>query len=677
MEEIEIKRENEEEGETIYEHREYNVKNENSEYILRLEINEKNLGIVISSNDNINYNYKTQMSLLTIVNKLKLNSAKYCNLELILNLFDKIYESKTLTINTNNNDESCRLLIKSLNVFGENDYEIILYKHYMKFDDKFNMLYNQFKLLKKINNDNLNIIEMNNQKINELNIKLEKRDEEIRDILNKKDLIINEMNTKIINQENRIKELENNNINIFQENKKLNELFNNKENEAKELNEKISNLENDLNNINNNLIKINEIIANINALKKDINQLNNIVKQNDKKINDNDIELNQKMNNKLKEEINRIENNFNIKFREQENINDKKSNIILFDNKRYEYKINYEFKKDPKNLKFKDNITITNTPAGWNDIFEIFISYKDNKEYLVSPNCNNYKLDIYSLFDNKKINSLSGHNNKIRTIRYFMNDKDKNEYLISADDNKIVIIWDITNNFNIKHKINTKYGKEIYSCLLIFPKNSEDNYIITSTFNDSGKDEDSASKLYSLSNGNQIKCFNNTNNNSIFYLLSWYNNIDNKYYVIQFSFEKIIINSLLEDELYAELSNEPENNHFSGCLYTKNDNDYLLSSSSNGYINIWDLYNKKIYKTINTNGCELAHIIEWNKKYIIVADYNNKSFKIINIDDGSIYNINTEHKDKLKCIKKVNHPIYGESLLTAANDKTIKLWTIE
>jgi len=394
MEEIEIKRENEEEGETIYEHREYNVKNENSEYILRLEINEKNLGIVISSNDNINYNYKTQMSLLTIVNKLELNPTKYCNLELILNLFDKIYESKTLTINTNNNDESCRLLIKSLNVFGENDYEIILYKHYMKFDDKFNMLYNQFKLVKKINNDNLNIIEMNNQKINELNIKLEKRDEEIRDILNKKDLIINEMNTKIINQENRIKELENNNINIFQENKKLNELFNNKENEAKELNEKISNLENDLNNINNNLIKINEIIANINALKKDINQLNNIVKQNDKKINDNDIELNQKMNNKLKEEINRIENNFNIKFREQENINDKISNMILLDNKRYEYKINYEFKKDPKNLKFKDNITITNTSAGWNDIFEIFISYKDNKEYLVSQNCNNYKLNI-------------------------------------------------------------------------------------------------------------------------------------------------------------------------------------------------------------------------------------------------------------------------------------------
>ena len=310
-------------------------------------------------------------------------------------------------------------------------------------------------------------------------------------------------------------------------------------------------------------------------------------------------------------------------------------------------------------------------------MFEIFISYKDNKEYLVSPNCNNYKLDIYSLFDNKKLNSFSGHNNNIRTIRYFTNDKDKNEYLISADDDKIVIKWDITNNFNIKHKINTNYDNNIYSCLLIFPKNSEDNYIITSTYNDSGKDEDSASKLYSFNIGNQIKYFNNSNNNHIYYLMSWYNKMKKKYYIIQFSSKKIIINSLLDDELYSELSKKPEDSHYSGFLYFKNDKDYLFFSSYNGYINIWDLYKKKVYKTINTKGCLPAHTIEWNKKYIIVADFNNKSFKIIDIDNGTIYNINTEHIDGLKCVKKVNHPIYGESLLTAANDKTIKLWTIE
>ena len=171
------------------------------------------------------------------------------------------------------------------------------------------------------------------------------------------------MNTKIINHENRIKDLENNDINIFHENEKLNELFNRKENESKTLNDKILNLEKDLNYIKNSLVKINEIIANVNNLKKDINQLNNKVEKNEKKINDNDINLNEKMNIKLSKEISKIENNFNIKFIEQENINDKIN--IFISNLEYAKKINYEFKKDPKDLKFEDNIIITNTPSGY------------------------------------------------------------------------------------------------------------------------------------------------------------------------------------------------------------------------------------------------------------------------------------------------------------------------
>ena len=276
MENVEIIKENEEEGETIYNHREYNIKEGNNDYILRLEINEKNINIIISLNNNIEYNYKTQMSLLTIVNKLELNLAKYSNLELILKLFDKVYENKKLFINVNNNDESCILLIKLLNVLEEVNYEIKLYKNYMKVDDKFNMLYNQFKLLKNNNIDNDKLNEMNN-KINELNTKLEQKDKEIKDILNQKDNVINEMNKKIINQESRIKDLENKNINIFNENKNLKELFNKHENESKMINEKIAYLENNFKDINNNLNQINEIITNVNNLKKEINKLNIIL----------------------------------------------------------------------------------------------------------------------------------------------------------------------------------------------------------------------------------------------------------------------------------------------------------------------------------------------------------------------------------------------------------------
>ena len=38
-----------------------------------------------------------------------------------------------------------------------------------------------------------------------------------------------------------------------------------------------------------------------------------------------------------------------------------------------------------------------------------------------------------------------------------------------------------------------------------------------------------------------------------------------------------------------------------------------------------------------------------------------------------ISNIKACIKD-INCIKKINHPIYGESLLTAGEDKLIKLW---
>ena len=98
MENIEIMRENEEEGLTIYNHREYNIKNEKNAHILRLEINDKYINIIISLDINIEYNYKTKMSLNTIVNKLELNIVKYSNLEIILKLFDKLYESKKLFI---------------------------------------------------------------------------------------------------------------------------------------------------------------------------------------------------------------------------------------------------------------------------------------------------------------------------------------------------------------------------------------------------------------------------------------------------------------------------------------------------------------------------------------------------------------------------------------------------
>ena len=157
----------------------------------------------------------------------------------------------------------------------------------------------------------------------------------------------------------------------------------------------------------------------------------------------------------------------------------------------------------------------------------------------------------------------------------------------------------------------------------------------------------------------------------------WHNKKNNNYYIIKLSQNSINIQNYFNKDDNYELINDPEDCHLSGFIYTKDYNDYLCCSSTNGYINIWDLYNKKIFKVINTDSSYLMYIIQWNSKYIIVADYTNYSFKVIDIETGKIVSdIGGQHKKKLICIKKIYHPIYGESLLSASEDNQIKLWTI-
>ena len=627
----------------IIDNREYYIKNIN--YNLRIEIDQKYIYFILTNNnDSLIYNYKNKIELNIIINKLELNSYKYNNLELILKVFDILYDKNKIQIKINNDDNTCNILIKYNNLFTEVEHEIKLYKEYMNINDKINIIYNELKLIK--NNNNKSVQNNSNIRSEDNNIISKNMNNDVIELINK----------KMIEIENKLMT----NYNIFEN--------------------KMSNIINNINNYIN--TKINDINKKLNDNIKDDNKIEFI----DKKCNNifNDIGLIRNLDKNNKDKIEEI----NKKLIEQEryikNINNEineikyKINNKLSTNDKDIDKINNKFKKEPKDLKYKYDITNTNTVSGLNDIFEIFKSYKDNKEYLISPNNNNYCLDIFSLLDNRKISSINGHKKKIRTVRYFINNKDNhNEYLISGDDNKIVIIWDITNNYNIKYEIDTKYKDDIYSCLLIFPHNINDNYIITSTTNKSYNMDESSTKIYSLNNGKFIKYINNTTDNAINYLLSWYNKNIDKYYIIQFSFKKIIINDLIEDDNYLELIREPESDHVCGLIYSKDNKDYLYSSLDNGYIHIWDLYDKILFKIISINRCKLAHIIEWSNKYFIVVDNNSKSFKIFDVEKNKVISdIYGQNTDEIICIKKINHPIYGESLLSAGYDKTIKLWTL-
>ncbi len=117
----------------------------------------------------------------------------------------------------------------------------------------------------------------------------------------------------------------------------------------------------------------------------------------------------------------------------------------------------------------------------WNKWFEVYTTYKQNKLYL----CSAFNiLRIYEFDPFQLIVVLNGHDyERISSVRYFINKNNNNEYLISSDKSGLVVIYDITNNYKIKYRINAGHGADIYSCLLVFPELNKykDNYIVAIT----------------------------------------------------------------------------------------------------------------------------------------------------------------------------------------------------
>jgi len=334
----------------------------------------------------------------------------------------------------------------------------------------------------------------------------------------------------------------------------------------------------------------------------------------------------------------------------------------------YMKNINHEFIKNP-NFKYKSEIICTNYPWGNNDMFEIYTSYKDNKLYIVSLNFENNNLDIFSLLDNKKIISLKNKKNlKNISVKYFFNKKNNNEYLVSIDEWYNAYVWDISNIYQLKYKFD---DYSCSNCLLIFLENNND-YIITS-FRSFSSSESAYTKLYSFNDCSFIQYIGKTNEEQIEYLLYWYNKKDNKNYIIQLALGKIIINNFLENKLYAELSNKCCYINYSGFIYNKDNIDYLCTSPQN-YIEIWDLFNKNLFKIFENLKSNITCIIRWNYKYILICDRYKDSLKIFDLKNEKI--ISKLGEEPINCVKKFYHPFYGESILTADNNKKIKLWTI-
>jgi WD40 repeat protein len=384
-----------------------------------------------------------------------------------------------------------------------------------------------------------------------------------------------------------------------------------------------------------------------------------------------------------------------------ESLNTKDSDKILY--------------KNQPNIRFKENVINDFNHSYWIcDTFDVYYpsNEKDLKElYLIYSFLYKKEINILRISDKKIIKSLSGHSNYICKVKNFYNEKDNNNYLLSSDWSHSLFVWNLDNNYEIKYKIFTGYTNYLYSFLLYFKL----NYIITSTI---GHDEEiDYLKIYSFGNGELIKDFLHTDILETLDLMIWEKE-SNEIYIVMCCYEKISIYNLLNGELYCDLSPDIQescgNYYFSGFI--SYNNKYLFTSSSEGYINIWDLNQKILIKTIILPESSLFKIIPWSvyinyskdkndlklyrniNNYILVCD--KKKLGIFNINiifrneidyneiTKKIYELNEEvfyqHKvlsffknkgnQPIKTIKKIKHPLYQDSILCSDDNKNIDLW---
>ena len=112
--------------------------------------------------------------------------------------------------------------------------------------------------------------------------------------------------------------------------------------------------------------------------------------------------------------------------------------------------------------------------------------------------------------------------------------------------------------------------------------------------------------------------------------------------------------------------------HYCVYIYNKDNQVNLIESSCKSKIKIWDFHTAKLLFTISIG--DFSRLFLLNDDYLYIG-YNYGVIKIKKLTSRiNVKNIKG-HKDKVLTIKKIDHPIYGECIISQSNSE-IKLWAL-
>ena len=352
---------------------------------------------------------------------------------------------------------------------------------------------------------------------------------------------------------------------------------------------------------------------------------------------------------------------------------------------------------DKQNFKTNPNFKYRESPADLRECLGTTYTYdvykdKQGRVILITPywninkQCNTegdpsvglekyHYISLIDLSNNEEIQTLVGHTDRVVTCRFFEDPFTKKHYLISADRKYKVKVWDLTDNGKIVFDKELKEGYDnfIYSVLMIFEQNKI--YVVTSTL---GSGE---TNVFVIGSDEAPKKLKDTKDLNIYYLDYWFEEKDadgnSEHHIIQCGKNKILISQLKKDSNYEIATEEKYANNLCGMVYKKGGKDLLITSATRGLIEIIDLKERKELQKIEHSDVFFYNFVRWNDQYILL--YEAMQRRILVLDTDNNYKV----VSKVLCpemyydrfIRKVDHPKYGESILSVGIDWKVKLYT--
>ena len=404
-----------------------------------------------------------------------------------------------------------------------------------------------------------------------------------------------------------------------------------------------------------------------------INDLNYYSKEYFNKIND-EMNLVKDEMNLVKEEINLVKDEI-VSLKNEMEINKDNNNYININNKENENDNQNDNKNNNGNdLEFQCDITKdAYSNLYLSDTFSVFESL--NKIlYLVYSN-KKKSIMFYDLINNKNLKEIqNSHMKYITNLRHYLDKIIKRDLLlsISGEDHNIKV-WNIDNDkFDCLVDIkNVNTNGFLYSACILNENNR--NYIISSHYYTKNNYCENI-KVFDFDQ-TKIKEINNSNYMT-YYIDSYYDKKSKKNYILTCNEGFIKSYDYNINDVYKQYCDSDDNNkgHFNMIVTECKGIIEIIESSFDGNIRIWDFHSGKLLNKIKICDDCIREICLWNKEYIFIG-CDDKTIKLVKIDNGTIIKELEGHKNYVISLKQIIHPKYGQCLISQGLfSDNIKLW---